>query len=75
MLNDKLYKVLKWLAITAIPALVVFFETVLPVWDVSQKIITRCTTTTGAIGILLASCLMVSNYNYSKSINPKDEEV
>lgn len=74
MLNDKFYKILKWLSITAIPALVVFFETVLPVWDVSQKVITRCTTTTGAFGILIASCLMISNYNYTKS-SKEDEEV
>lgn len=74
MLNDKIYKVLKWLSITVIPALVVFFETVLPVWDVSQKIITRCTTTVGALGILLASCLMISNYNYTKTFK-KEEEV
>lgn len=74
MFNDKVYKVLKWLSITVIPALVVFFETVLPVWDVSQKIITRCTTTVGAFGVLLAACLMISNHNYTKSV-AKEEEV
>lgn len=74
MLNDKVYKVLKWTAVSAIPALEVFCNTVLPVWDVSQKMVTRCSTTIGAVGVLLASCLMISSYNYTKSIEA-DEEV
>lgn len=69
MMNDKLYNVLKWVAITGIPALVVFFETVLPVWNVSAEIISRITTTTGAVGVLLATWLMISNYKYNSTGN------
>ena len=67
ILPDRVYDVLKWFAITAIPAFVVFFSTILPVLDVDPVTINKVTTLIGAFGVLLATLLGVASYAYKKN--------
>lgn len=67
ILPDRVYDILKWVAITAIPAFVVFFSTILPVLDVSPETVNKVTTILGAFGLLIAMLLGVASYTYEKS--------
>ena len=69
ILPDKVYNILKWVAITAIPAFVVFFSTILPVLEVDPVTINKVTVIIGAVGVLLATLLGVSTVAYNKSKN------
>ena len=68
-LPDKVYDVLKWIAIVAIPAFVVFFATILPVLDVDPVTVNKVTTILGALGLLLATLIGVSTVAYNKAKN------
>lgn len=67
LLPDKVYDILKWIAITAIPAFVVFFSTILPVLEVDPVTINKVTVIIGALGVLLATLLGVSTIAYNKT--------
>lgn len=71
LLPDKVYDSLKWIAITAIPAFVVFFSTILPVLDVDPVTINKVTVIIGAVGVLLATLLGVSTIAYNKNKSAK----
>lgn len=62
--NEKLYNVLKWIALTVVPAITLFLNTVLPVWDVEAKLVSAITTTTGAVGLLIGALVGVSSAVY-----------
>lgn len=59
-LNDKVYDVLKWIAIIFFPAVVTLAETVLPVYGVSADIIKIVTVTCGGIGVFIATLIGAS---------------
>ena len=60
-LNDKVYDILKWIAIIFFPAVVTLAETVLPVYGVSADIIKIVTVTCGCIGVFIATLIGASS--------------
>ena len=63
MLPNKLYDVLKWVAIIALPALAVFVTTVFPVWNI--PLAEPISTTIMAVDVLLGALLGVSTAKYN----------
>ena len=65
-LSDKVYLILKWIAIIAIPALVTFLSVVLGVLDVDAKTVNIIVTIISAVGTLIGTLIGVSTANYNK---------
>lgn len=65
-LPDKVYNILKWVALICIPAVVVFLSVVLGVLDINPKTVNIIVTIISAIGTLIGSLIGVSNSNYNK---------
>ena len=59
-LNDRVYDILKWVAIIFFPAVVTLAETVLPVYGVSADIIKIVTVTCSGLGIFIATLIGAS---------------
>lgn len=59
-LNDRVYDVLKWVAIIFFPAVVTLAETVLPVYGVPADIIKIVTVTCSGLGIFIATLIGAS---------------
>ena len=53
MIPDKIYTILKWIAVICIPAVVTFLSVVLGVLDVDPKTINVITTIITALGTLI----------------------
>ena len=71
-LPDKVYDVLKWVAIIALPAISTFLVVVSKIWgwaDMGSMIAQTVT----AVAVLLGALLGVSSVNYNKD-NTEDEE-
>lgn len=64
---DRVYDVLKWVSIVAIPAIVTFLSVVLPALKVDAETVNTVTTIVSATGVLLGALLGVSTYQYNKS--------
>ena len=73
MLPDKVYNILKWIALICIPALVTFLSVVLGVLDVDPKIINIVVTIMTAVGTLIGSLIGVSTVKYNKEQKEKEE--
>lgn len=56
-LPDKVYDVLKWLALLAIPALAVFVNTVGPVWGMPcvDEVVTTLNAAAALVGVLIGA--------------------
>ena len=63
MIPNKLYDVLKWVAIIALPALAVFVTTVFPVWGFPYA--EPISTTIMAVDVLLGALIGVSTAKYN----------
>lgn len=63
MLPNKLYDVLKWIAIIALPALAVFVTTVFPVWNIPYA--EPISTTIMAVDVLLGALIGISTAQYN----------
>ena len=63
MLPNKLYDVLKWVAIIALPALAVFVKTVFPIWDLPLS--DQIATTIMSVDVLLGALIGVSTAQYN----------
>lgn len=63
MLSNRLYDVLKWVAIIALPALAVFVTTVFPIWNIPYA--EPISTTIMAVDVLLGALLGVSTAKYN----------
>lgn len=63
-LSDDAYKVLKWIALIALPALATFLAVVGQIWDISWMG-NVCATIT-ALGVLIGTLIGVSNHYYYK---------
>ena len=63
---DKLYEVLKWLALIALPAIGTFLLTVLPAVGVPLETATIIATVVDATGILIGTLIGVSTAAYRK---------
>lgn len=66
IIPDKVYNVLKWIALICIPAVVTFLSVVLGVLEVDPKIINIIVTIIAAVGTLIGSLIGVSTSAYNK---------
>ena len=64
---NKLYDVLKWIALICIPAVVTFLSVVLGVLDVDPKTVNIIVTILAAVGTLIGSLIGVSTNAYNKN--------
>ena len=74
---DKLYNLLKWIAVIAIPAIVTFLSVILPALKVDAETVNTITTIISATGVLIGALIGVSTigYNKSKEVKQNDEEL
>lgn len=63
---DKVYDILKWIALICIPAIVTFLSVVLATIEVDPKTINAVVTIIAAIGTLIGSLIGVSTAAYNK---------
>lgn len=66
-LNNKVYDVLKWIALICIPAVVTFLSVVLGVLDVDPKTVNIIITIITAVGTLIGSLIGVSTKAYKQN--------
>lgn len=71
MLNNKIYDVLKWVSMIAIPAIVTFLAVVLPALNVDPATVNTVTTIVSAVGVLIGTLIGVSTANYNKTKTTK----
>lgn len=64
-LNNKVYDVLKWIALIAVP-FVDLISAVLPVWGCPSELSTALVTTVSAIGLFCGAVIGLSAANYYK---------
>lgn len=64
--SNKIYDVLKWVALIAIPAIVTFLSVVLGVLDVDPKTVNVIVTIISAVGTLIGTLIGVSTSAYNK---------
>ena len=64
---NKLYDVLKWIALICIPAVVTFLSVVLGVLDVDPKTVNIIVTIIATVGTLIGSLIGVSTSAYNKN--------
>ena len=74
IIPDKVYNILKWIAMIAIPALVTFLSVVLGVLDVDPKTVNIIVTIIAAVGTLIGSLIGVSTSNYNKKNTQENSE-
>lgn len=63
-MNDKLYDILKWVAILFLPALAILIKTVFAIWQIPLG--DQISATIIAIQVFLGAILGVSSLNYNK---------
>lgn len=66
-MNNKIYDILKWVAIIVLPAASTFVASVFPLWDLPCADAIAQTIT--AVGTFLGAVLMVSNFSYKNGDN------
>lgn len=64
-MNNKVYNVLKWIALVVLPAIATLYFALATIWDLpySEQIVGTIT----AIDTFLGAILGISNYNYNKT--------
>ena len=72
MLPNKVYDVLKWSCIIALPALAVLIQAVCSIWNLPYG--NQLATTVTAIATFIGALLMISNANYKKTVDEQAEE-
>lgn len=70
-MNNKIYDVLKWVAIIVLPAAATFVASIFPLWNLPYADAIAQTIT--AVGTFLGAVLMVSNYRYKNGDNAGDK--
>ena len=65
--SDKVYDILKWVAIIVLPALATLVKVVFTIWQLPYG--TEIATTITAVATFLGALLMVSNANYQKTLD------
>lgn len=70
--SDKIYDILKWVAIIVLPALATLVKVVFTIWQLPYG--TEIATTITAVATFLGALLMVSNANYKKALDEIDKE-
>lgn len=67
MLDNKIYDVLKWIALIALPALATLISVILPLWNiVDEGTTTAIVGTITAVSTFLGTLLGVSTMKYRK---------
>ena len=69
ILSDRIYTILKWISVIAIPAIVTFLSVVLPALKVDAETVNTITTIISAVGVLIGALIGVSTYGYNKAKN------
>lgn len=72
MLPNKVYDILKWVCIIMLPASAVLVQAICKIWNLPFG--TEIATTITAIATFLGALLMISNANYQKELDVKEEE-
>lgn len=72
---DNVYKILKWVSIIAIPALVTFLGVVLPACGVDPGLVKNIVTIVAAVGTLIGALIGISNKNYYSKAEVVEETV
>lgn len=68
MLNNKVYEILKWIALIALPALATLVSVVLPLWNICDESMTTAVVgTITAVSTFLGTLLGVSTMKYRKN--------
>jgi hypothetical protein len=70
---NRIYDVLKWIALICIPAIVTFLSVVLGVLDVDPKTVNVVVTIISAVGTLIGTLIGVSSANYNKNKGDTNE--
>ena len=65
--SDKIYDILKWVAIILMPSLATLVKVVCAIWQLPYG--TEIATTITALATFLGALLMVSNANYQKTLD------
>ena len=65
-ISDKVYNILKWVALICIPAVITFLSVVLGVLDVDAHTINVITTILTAVATLIGTLIGVSTAAYNK---------
>ena len=71
---DKIYDILKWIALICIPAVATFLSVVLGVLSVDAKTINIIVTIISAIGTLIGALIGVSTSTYNKQKGEQNGE-
>ncbi len=71
MLSNKVYDILKWIALIALDALGLLYKTLAAIWGWSfgDEVLATCT----ALSLCLGTLLGISTAKYNKSLEPPDE--
>ncbi len=67
MFSNKIYNILKWIAIIVLPALATLVKVVFTIWGIPYG--TEIATTITAFATFLGALLMISNANYQKTLD------
>lgn len=65
-MSDKVYDVLKWIALIALDALGLFYNTISSIWELpyGDEVLATC----AAISLLIGTLIGISNAQYNKSL-------
>lgn len=66
VLNDKVYNILKWLCLLALPATAVLINVIFPAWGIPYA--EPITVTINAVATFLGTCIGVSTLSYNKDL-------
>lgn len=72
-LSDKVYNVLKWIALLALPALATFWGVIGKVWDLPYTM--QIVTTITALATLIGTLIGVSTISYNKDKEDADGQI
>jgi len=65
-LNDKTYNILKWVCVIALPAVLTFLSTVLPLVGVPVDLTQTIVAIGAAVDTLIGALIGISTYQYNK---------
>ena len=70
MLSNKVYDILKWIALIALDALGLLYKTLAAIWGwpFGDEVLATCT----ALSLCLGTLLGISTAKYNKSLEPPD---
>lgn len=71
ILNDKVYNILKWIALIALPASAVLYGTIAKIWGLPYG--TEIPATINAVGVFIGVLIGVSHYTLSKKEDKADD--